>query len=496
MRQTRTEIDLAVHSMSIRMFQQLCLEIDKGNLKDKNDNLVTSQMLFQHPLFDSEDTYIDYFLDLYVVLTSPHLDSELWTIKEFSAIVRDFPAEERNKQLIIRQDIVAMSNLTVIQEIRQMQGDIHQKFQALVVAIVRFLVAFLTDMVEDHLELPSGSAGQGAQGAGSAGQQSSMPSAAAEFYSVIFPPMVGTSHRYGSNSKSCNHALASLSQDYDYKDMIKAAKDLGAYFFNHMKFIFDLVEDFSKNMDHDIDFEKKETQRITNDRSIRRMRSINDLPDMSNYDKNLPEEVLDAKIATNGVHVVRNQQTTQEIPTYYLLLDCSASTEGTVIDFIKGVALSIARKAHDNAKNCFVRFFNNQVFDLVSMGSSYIDFADYLASTMASGGTSIDNALSTAIEDYVNLVLDHPKLHVIVITDGTEDISEEYISSLPYADNLRMSSYQISDEAEYCTPLNGLRKLSKHYRIIDANRYEEALKSGISIIKDLEDDMLETDEEE
>lgn len=137
----------------------------------------------------------------------------------------------------------------------------------------------------------------------------------------------------------------------------------------------------------------------------------------------LPEELFLAKLAGNGFTAWDKR--VQRLGAYYVVIDKSGSMFGVKTEWARAVALAILDKAKYEGAGYYLRFFDTEVYpDRPARNPSEV--AELIATIGSDGGTSIDTALSTALEDLKSGRYDTES--IILITDG-----EDWVNTPPEA---------------------------------------------------------------
>jgi uncharacterized protein with von Willebrand factor type A (vWA) domain len=132
----------------------------------------------------------------------------------------------------------------------------------------------------------------------------------------------------------------------------------------------------------------------------------------------LPDEVFYAKLVGSGL-LAREKLSVKE-GAIYVLLDKSGSMEGEKTVWARSVALALLALARRKHARFFLRFFDTQVYDLIT-DEEPRRLVGMLLRVGSNGGTSIDNAIRAALEDLSGLA-DFTNT-VIIITDGEDKIT-------------------------------------------------------------------------
>jgi uncharacterized protein with von Willebrand factor type A (vWA) domain len=133
----------------------------------------------------------------------------------------------------------------------------------------------------------------------------------------------------------------------------------------------------------------------------------------------LPDELFYYKLASNGF-LTREKLTIKE-GAYYVLVDKSESMAGEKTVWARAVALALLKLAREKKRRYFLRFFDYRVYELLD-DSDPKKLLKYILEVHADGGTSIDTALRTALEDLEKHKLSELTNTIIIITDGEDKV--------------------------------------------------------------------------
>ena len=134
----------------------------------------------------------------------------------------------------------------------------------------------------------------------------------------------------------------------------------------------------------------------------------------------LDDEIIEAKLLGGGL-LTRVYATWTE-GSYYVLIDKSGSMAGTKTIWARSVALALLNLATRRRRRYYMRFFDYAVYDLASKPS---EIAEALIRVAPNGGTCIDCALRTAIQDIERGRLAEKLNTIIIITDGEDDVETQ-----------------------------------------------------------------------
>jgi uncharacterized protein with von Willebrand factor type A (vWA) domain len=133
----------------------------------------------------------------------------------------------------------------------------------------------------------------------------------------------------------------------------------------------------------------------------------------------LPDEIFYYKLASNGF-LSREMQSVEE-GAYYILIDKSGSMSGEKTIWARAVALALLKLAKEKKRRYFLRFFDYTAYELLD-DKDFEKLLKYILEVEANGGTSIDTALRTALEDLVKYKLSELTNTIIIITDGEDNV--------------------------------------------------------------------------
>jgi len=175
----------------------------------------------------------------------------------------------------------------------------------------------------------------------------------------------------------------------------------------------------------------------------------------------LPEEVFLAKLADSKLLLYEKALPASRGPLY-VLLDKSGSMIGEKIDWARAVAVALLQRSAQENRVFYARFFDSTVYPLMKVSkaanpSEVLEVLKYLATVRAGGGTSITNALMTAIDDIASGNVGEAVSDVVIITDGEDRIDLEQVSRGMSRVSLRLISVMIQGHNNY------LKRLSDRY---------------------------------
>ncbi len=170
----------------------------------------------------------------------------------------------------------------------------------------------------------------------------------------------------------------------------------------------------------------------------------------------LPEELFLRKLE---IGFLSKEMLNIEEGTYYVLLDISGSMKGEKIVWAKSVAMALYRIAMKKGAAYILRTFNDGVFKAIS---DPVDIVEHLLRVECNGGTNIDLALATAIDDRPDTI--------ILITDGMDRVSNW--REMMNERGIELISVMI------CGHNEELRRISDRYM-----RVEPTIEHGVEVLK-------------
>lgn len=133
----------------------------------------------------------------------------------------------------------------------------------------------------------------------------------------------------------------------------------------------------------------------------------------------LDDDVFYMKLAGGGLLAREYVEVTEG--AYYILIDKSGSMSGEKTAWARSVALALLSVARRRRRRFFLRFFDTSAYYLVD-DRNPAELLKTILQTSSEGGTCIDCALSTALEDLRKNKLDRYTNTIIIITDGEDDV--------------------------------------------------------------------------
>jgi uncharacterized protein with von Willebrand factor type A (vWA) domain len=158
----------------------------------------------------------------------------------------------------------------------------------------------------------------------------------------------------------------------------------------------------------------------------------------------------------------------------YLLTDKSGSMDGDKIKWAKATAIALLTKARKEQRAFYLRFFDSSPHTLIKISKrpkprEVIETVKYVARVAGSGGTDISKAVLTACDDIKSSSV-RGASDIVLITDGEDSISVNYIAKKVRDANARLITVMIMGENR------DLRDISEAYlRVVKLSK-DEILK--------------------
>ena len=137
----------------------------------------------------------------------------------------------------------------------------------------------------------------------------------------------------------------------------------------------------------------------------------------------LPDDVFYLKLQRKDLHQKQYYRLSEG--AYYVIVDKSGSMDGEKTVWARSVALAIYRLAQRKRRKFFLRFFDTEVYPFDKPIEDPKEAIEHIIRVGSNGGTSIDNALQTAVADIVERGLNRYTNTIILITDGEDRVSTE-----------------------------------------------------------------------
>ncbi len=188
----------------------------------------------------------------------------------------------------------------------------------------------------------------------------------------------------------------------------------------------------------------------------------------------LPEDYFYYKLANQRLLLYRKTLPSARGPIY-VLLDKSGSMVGTKIDWARAVAVALFKKAVEDNRLFYARFFDSIAYPPIvlkprSKASEIVKLISYLARVRAGGGTDITRATAAAVEDILSLGEARRISDVVLITDGEDRLSSEIITKMTRKANLRLHTVMVQGHNPY------LKKASYRYMVVKKLEESDALR--------------------
>ena len=135
----------------------------------------------------------------------------------------------------------------------------------------------------------------------------------------------------------------------------------------------------------------------------------------------MPDDIFYSKFQKGQLH--QRQYYRLSEGAYYVVIDKSGSMEGKKTIWARSVALALYRLARRKNRRYFLRFFDTEVYPIDDPIERPEEIIEHIVKVHSSGGTSIDNALLTAVRDIRQSRLSEYTNTVILITDGEDHVT-------------------------------------------------------------------------
>jgi uncharacterized protein with von Willebrand factor type A (vWA) domain len=134
----------------------------------------------------------------------------------------------------------------------------------------------------------------------------------------------------------------------------------------------------------------------------------------------LPDELFYYKLASSGF--LAKEKLSVKEGAFYVLIDKSGSMAGEKTVWARAVALALLKLAREKKRRFFIRFFDYNVYDLLD-DTDFQKLLTAILTVQSDGGTSIDSALKTALQDLTEHKLIEQTNTVVIITDGEDEVT-------------------------------------------------------------------------
>jgi Mg-chelatase subunit ChlD len=217
----------------------------------------------------------------------------------------------------------------------------------------------------------------------------------------------------------------------------------------------------------------EDTERISSNLSMRRMRKQSDIVRANKMDVALGDDYFDRKLAQKSLRVASYRERRDKKQCLYALADRSGSTgSGNRIQFIKGVLIGLGKKALQDKSVFYCRWFDGSVKSLYILRDKrdWPGFLSYVLNQTPAGGTDIDFAMQTAVKDIDGGEQGLDKTDILVVTDGTEDIHEPtYADLLEHKNKGKKFHFVLLEDIMGDRELFS-QKLSESFQYMDSNK--------------------------
>ena len=179
----------------------------------------------------------------------------------------------------------------------------------------------------------------------------------------------------------------------------------------------------------------------------------------------LDEEVFLQKLVKKELLIRDYQARRLKRQALYLLIDVSGSMDGMKNIYACGVALAFVRQAVEEGSTYYLRFFDDRPHNLISVKTK--EEAEKMTDILirqpfSGGGTSIQSAITRAVEDITTAPEKFEKAEIMVISDGKDTVSLDKRD----LKNVKVHSTIIDGEN------HGLRGLSETYTELKSSELE------------------------
>ena len=206
--------------------------------------------------------------------------------------------------------------------------------------------------------------------------------------------------------------------------------------------------------------------------------SVSKIESATEYNKLLPSEMaLDddiffMRLAKNDLLIKEYQRKKRRKQALYMLIDVSGSMDGLRSVYASATALALVRQAVANEATYFLRFFDaspSQMYKVQNKEEALKISEILMRRPYSGGGTSITNAVATAVSDINNNKTKFDKVEIMLISDGDDP-------------GFGLSKHNLKDIKLHSTIIDGnnsrLEGVSETYTMLStrklANRFLEA----------------------
>jgi len=346
--------------------------------------------------------------------------------------------EETEAQMFkLKMDIIQFAESDVLEAYSQFKSmNLEQKFDL----IARLFEA----IIDNQSNTQSGQGGFGGSGpVGLMGQPNQNGKAAKantfSSFGFLFEHLMNYSYGQSNDTNNVAGATKDIGHfDKTYKEILDRKLKIKQMVNELLSDDNAIIFEIAKNLETSFFTPSKkgklyETDNISSNMHFSKMRKMNDLSKSVKFEL-ANDEVLDRKIMSKTIRVIKYKERKSLKQCLYALLDRSSSTDSNNRDlFIKAVAIALAKKALKDETVFYCRWFEGRLGSLFELRgrSHWNTFLDFILNTHPSGGTDMDMALTYAVKDIDKGERDGlDKCDIIMVTDGTEDIKTPTLKEL------------------------------------------------------------------
>ena len=188
----------------------------------------------------------------------------------------------------------------------------------------------------------------------------------------------------------------------------------------------------------------------------------------------LPDEIFYAHYSNSKLLLYEKVLEASRGPIY-VLLDKSGSMVGSKIDWARAVAVALFKKAVEEGRRFYARFFDSVPYQPIVMKPNaktrdIVRMLSQLARVKAGGGTDIESAISAAVHDIMRSPKGDERISdIILITDGEDRINTDNVKSMLEEVDARLHSVVIQGHNPH------LQRVSYRYMTVKRLTEREAL---------------------
>ena len=188
----------------------------------------------------------------------------------------------------------------------------------------------------------------------------------------------------------------------------------------------------------------------------------------------LPDEIFYAHYSNSKLLLYEKVLEASRGPIY-VLLDKSGSMVGSKIDWARAVAVALFKKAVDEGRRFYARFFDSVPYQPIIMKPNaktrdIVNMLSSLARVKAGGGTDIESAIAAAVNDIMASPRGDERISdIILITDGEDRINVGNVKTMLDEVDARLHSVVIQGHNPH------LQKISYRYMTVKRLTEKEAL---------------------